>query len=436
MKRKGLILKIGILIFQGIFLLAATVFSIYSQDTRSYISPTPGEFPIVASTVFNNLIGPQKSDLTDIKESGFNLCMHSSTSERFEKLLENMEGTGLKLLPHNSSFLCTENSTEEEWTEKLSAFVNKFKNNPLIAGWEFNDEPQWRELPEMKKRYDLLRALDPNRFILLNLVGELDKKYTGPCKTLSEYLDSVQTYFNLNVWSSDLYPIWIRNNKFEVRYQNFYDDLEIFSKKAKESGIPMWAYCESMEYTAKHHSRPAGTLSYLSFEAFSALAYGAQGIVYWTYWMRPPTAIEHYLSALVDLEGNRTPAWYAAKSVNSQIRALEHVFLGAELIECVHTGNISLKRIIPSLQQFGPIEKLTNEEKGVLVSHLKNGAHNYLMIVNHDVLNKQKIHIVFRKAASVTQLKVSSSGKLTKNNVKSNKNITLLPGGYSIFEWK
>ena len=400
-------------------------------------SPTPGEFPIVASTVCNSVIGPKKSDLEGIKECGFNLCRHSANAQQFEKLLGCMEGTGLKLLMHNSSFEYNGGNGHKinNWEKDIISFVNRFKDNPLVAGWQLKDEPKWNDLLELRKRYTLLKNVDSSHFILINLVGVISKPFTGPCKTLDVYLDSIQSIFDLYVWSSDYYPIMKKNGKLTVNYQDFFNDLEVFSAKSKVTGIPMWSYCESMEYSTEHYSRPAATIPYLSFEIFSALAYGAQGIVYWTYWQRPSTSRETYISALVDLDGNRTKAWYAAKEINFQIKALTPVFLGAEMIECRHTGLIKMKNAMPYIEKFGPIENLTNEEGGVLVSWLKNGEKNYIIIVNHNVENKQNINVKFIPTSRITKLTVSSSGTLKRKKVRRKYSDTLTPGGYIILEW-
>lgn len=425
------------LIVVGLFLsvnVQASDKSVAANSIR-LTSPLPGEFPIVAVTVFNLDRGPQKGDLNGVKDCGFNLCMGSMTNNQIEKLLEYMEGSGLKLMIHSPSFLYNSKDKTEKWKREIPQVVKKFKDNPLVAGWEFKDEPKWDDLPELRKRWELLRKTDPDHFILINLVGELAKDFTGPCKTLTAYLDSIQNVFDMDVWSSDFYPIWIRNGKFSVNYRGFYGDLAAYAAKSKATGIPMWAYCESMEYTSKHHSRPAATVPYLTFEAFSALAYGAQGLVYWTYWQRPSNSVETYKSALVDLDGKKTKAWYAAKSVNQQVKVLSPVFLGAQMIECLHTGVIDMPGTLPYIGRFGPLEELTNDVKGVLVSHLKNGDHNYLLVVNHDVISRQKIKMKFRNDVKVSELKVGSN-KFTKKEVKRNYNTTLSSGGYVIFEWE
>lgn len=416
----------------GFIILVAVTTQILAA--RSITSPTPGEFPIVASTVFSNISGPQIDDVKYIKECGFNVCMHSSTESRFDSLLKFLEGTDLRLMIHNRLFLPYDPITKE-WEEKLQLMVDKYKNNPNFAGWEFSDEPQWKQLEDQSRRYSILKSMDPDNFILINLVGQLQPVFTDKCTSLGAYLDTIQSYFNFDVWSSDFYPIIIRDNKFNVDYLRWYRDLSAFSEKARQTGKPMWSYCESMAYTSSNNSRPAATVPYLSFEAFSALAYGAQGIVYWTYYQRPSTSYETYQSALVNLDGKRTKAWYAAQKVNLQIRALTPVFLGAKMIECRHCGNVDIDGIYKKIGDFGPIQSLQAGDKGVLVSHLKNSGKDYILIVNHDVEQKQKINLLFKEDAKVSSISVSSSYKIKRKALKSNSSFTLIPGGYVLLEW-
>ena len=402
------------------------------RTSQRVLSPTPGEFPIVALSVFNKEKGPQPGDLKGVEECGFNACIEETNLETHEKLLKYMEGTNLKLLAYNYVF--SSDAKGNNWQQNMVNFVNKLKHHPNLGGWDFGDEPKWKDLNALKPRYELLRKTDPTHFISYNLVGQIAKDFTGPCKTLGVYLDSIQKKFEMDSWSSDFYPIRIVRGKLSVNYEQFYQNLEAFSKKSKETGIPMWTFCESLAYVADANTTfPIATLPYLSFEAFSALGYGSQGLAYYTYWQRKGIKVK-MLSALVDMEGKKTKSWYAAQKVNLDIKALTPVLLGGEMIECRHTGKISFKGVKPSLGTFGPIESMTHGEKGVQVSHLRNGSKNYIMLVNHDVENKQKVNLTFKKTANMKQIKVDS-GKLDKKSVKNNCSVTLTPGGYCIFEW-
>lgn len=408
-----------------------------SKETK-ITSPCPGEFPITALVMFNPQTGPRKEDMPGIKECGFNLCMQMANAENTRKVLDYISGTGLKFIPGSLDFVMY-SKPNPNWREQMQSFVDEFKDNPNLAGWILYDEPKWNQLQELKTRYDALLEMDNSHFVSINFVGQLENSHTGPCTTLPAYVDSIQKVYgsSLDVWSSDCYPFWIRNGQFKVRYKEFYEDLGAYSAKANQTGIPMWTYSQSISCKiGDHHTLPVATEPYLSFQAFSGLAYGSQGIVYWTYYMRPSNPSETYISALVDFDGNKTPAWYAAQTVNRQIRALTSVFLGAEMVECLHTGDIQMDGVRPAIENFGPIKRLTNGDKGVLASHLRNGDNHYLMIVNHDVQNRQNVRFVFSNDVSVTELKASSDGSIDRKSVGPRYNVTLAPGGYSLFEWK
>lgn len=400
-------------------------------------TPSPGVFPITALGVFSSHTGPQREYLAGIEECGFNLCMQITNTENTVKMLEYMEGTNLKFIPGDFSFVI-QSKPNHNWKKEMLSFIDRFKDNPNVAGWVYYDEPQWSLLQEVKDRYDVLLSADDKHFVSINFVGELVKSHTGLSASVPAYLDSIQNVFGstLDIWSFDCYPIWIRNGNFLVRYNDFFTALDAYAQKSKQTGVPMWTYCESMAFNAKHHDIPPVTLPQLTFQAFSGLAYGSQGIVYWTYSMRPSNSIETYVSALIDRDGNRTPAWYVAQNVNRQIRALTPVFLGAEMVEVRHTGNIPYNKVRALIEDFGPLRRLTNEEKGVLASHLRNNGKDYLLIVNHDVQNKQKVRLTFKNNIDIMELKPTSSGSVSQKKVKNNYSVTLAPGGYSLFEWE
>lgn len=401
-------------------------------------SPCPGEFPITAVVVFNSQIGPREIYMAGVRDCGFNLCMQITNMAYTDSLLDYITDIeGLKLIAGDFSFVVDATSN---WRTEMKEFVNKYKYNPKLAGWSLYDEPTWINLNQVKERYDSLLKADDSHFVSINFVGEMQKSFTGPCRTLTGYLDSIHQIFgdSLDVWSSDCYPIWIMNGKIIVRYNEFYTNLEAYAQKSRETGIPMWTYCQSMHCDiGGHHVLPEASVPYLSFSAFSALAYGSQGIAYWTYSMKPSSPAETYLSALVDLDGNKTPAWYAAQSVNRQIRALTPVFLGATMEEVRHSGNIPLKDVRPFVSNFGPIDRLTNGDKGVLVSHLSNDGKDYIVIVNHDVQEKQNIRLKFkREFSNITEIRASVSGKMIRETVSGLQKFTLPPGGYIIYQWQ
>lgn len=116
--------------------------------------------------------------------------------------------------------------------------------------------------------------------------------------------------------------------------------------------------------------------------------------------------------------------------LNHQIQALAPVFLGCKVLKVRHTGD----RIPAGTKRLSAgdlprkISRVESNGIGVLVSHLTNHGRNYMLIVNRDFQNKQRINLTM--TADVVRL--NSEGK---RSTKSRTNINLEPGGYALFTW-
>lgn len=79
---------------------------------------------------------------------------------------------------------------------------------------------------------------------------------------------------------------------------------------------------------------PYITEGLLRFQAMTALAYGFQGIVFWTYGLPkgPANYSELYgnLDAPLDAAGKPTKVWYYCQSVNTEIKEFGAYFLGTK----------------------------------------------------------------------------------------------------------
>ena len=193
-----------------------------------------------------------------------------------------------------------------------------------------------------------------------------------------------------------------------------------------------------MAFANSFVEKPAANLAYLSFEAFSALGYGAKGLVYWTYCLRESNDREKYFSALVDLNFNKSVAWYAAQQVNQEIKALTDVFLNTEYEETWHTGQIipsECRRLLPYTEC---IVKLKSGKIGFQISKLVSGDTSYLVIVNKDVENSQKISIAVDKQYEIVNLRPQKSElgyKIGEEKLKNHYSTTLDPGRYLILRY-
>lgn len=402
----------------------------YKSENRPYLSPTPGEIPIMACWLCDYGVVPTSLEVKNFEDCGFNVLIQNSSQKAFDKIFPLLDGSNVKLIMSAEELRDTTNDG------KCVAFMKKYKGQPRLAGWEFRDEPPFSGLPRYSRHFEEMTEADPYHLIHLNLVGEMNPGYVGPhTPTISAYLDTIQRKFAPGVWSYDYYPVMQNvGGPVRVALKEFYTNLESFSAMAKKTGRPFWAYCQSIGFRSGKIIKPTPREEFLRFEAFSALAYGAQGIVYWTYWQRTDPKgmdFEHLLSP-VDRNMKKTYVWNYARNVNVEIKRYGHVFLDSKLIDVGHTGvsNYGTAKIIQG--EFGPLSEVKSGDKGVLVSHLRTGSMDYLVFVNHDVLKKQKVKIRLKNNIELTK---EDSGKRFGLG-GDYKSFTLAPGGYAIFRIK
>lgn len=410
-----------------ILLTLIMTFWMYALPTDSFAKlkrPNGTEITIMAWGPCIDDANPSLKDFESIKECGFNYAFYYGNIKEIDKVCGYAERSYLNLLV-GGSFLNKMNEPSD---------INRLNDMDVIKGWFLVDEPHYDRLQLYKERYDAIKRIAPDKLIYMNLVGGVIPKYTGPCSSMDQYLDTIQDIFSPDLWSYDYYPISVSNKKVSVNYYQFFSDLETFSIQAKKTGKPFWAFCQSMAFRNSSVERPAATEPYLKFEAFSALAYGAQGIVYWRYCQRV-SEDEIFFSALVDLEGNKTPAWYAARQVNEEIKLYNDVFYGSNLLEYQHTGTLLVDKLTSSTKKFPYIQKMESGEYGFLLSHIMTDGKDYVVIVNHDVQTSQEINLTFEDNKHMILL-LPKRGKNGIKEIKLKKyfNTVVEPGGYLILK--
>ena len=414
-------------IFLSIFVIIAGCIANHAQNNTArrvdddlYYSPTPGRITLVAYTPISEGSEPTKAMYNDIVECGFNAVTSVGSYQYFKQQFSLIDDLPLKYIISMRYIL---GDNEEKYVKDLS-------KDRHFGGWLLKDEPTYEFLPELKEQYSRLRKIAGNDLIIINLVGVMEKAFTADFKSFSNYLDYIQSQFRPQLWDYDYYPVIKKNGKLKIMYDEFYTALQNFYTISKKTKRPFWAFCESMEYKTGWYSRPAANEAYLGFEAFSALAYGAQGIQYWTYGMRKTYSTETYLSALVDWKGKKTSAWYAAQKVNKEIIKFNDVFYGCDVSEVKHTGKTHYEGTTQLKGKFGPFESVITEDVGALFSRLSSNGKEYVVIVNHDVNKVQKIKLTLAPNQKVKRLTDNKKATQTGNTLQ----FQLEKGGWAIFE--
>lgn len=328
--------------------------------------------------------------------------------QSMQKALDIAYIAGVKMLVS-----CPELKTNTEVT------VHRFMNHPAVAGYMLTDEPSRTDFPELGDWVKKIRVLDDKHFCYINLFP--NHAYLGRgTKTYEEYVNLFVKEVPVQLLTFDDYPILGDSVRAD-----WYENLETIAKASNDSQRPFWAFALSVA----HGKYPLPIMEHLRLQVFSNLAYGAQGIQYFTYWTPPADTIWHFNNAPISHDGKRTIVYERVRQMNNEIKALSSVFLGAKLVSVVHTGKdipIGTKRLsnLPV-----PIESLKTEGLGAVVSTLKKDGNYYLVVVNRDFKNQMKLSL----KASKKIKQVFKNGK-TKSSISVTINVD--PGDLAIFSWK
>lgn len=307
---------------------------------------------------------------------------------------------------------------------EIAETVNRQKVSPRLAGWFIKDEPHRKDFPFMTWKTNEIRKHDTEHLCYGNLLHTMASMQAIDFNTYDEYVHTYVREVGLGMLSYDYYPVRQVVSTGDVSFRDdFFENLEIVSKLAKYYHTRFWAFAQSCTTNTAVDTEicPPPTEEYMRVELFSALAYGAQGVQYYTY-----THVG-YLGdeSPINKAGEKTEIWYMVQRINRDIHALTPVFLGADCLGVWFTNPVTPRGCVRLTDDALPagIAKVTSDGPGVLVSQLQNAEKLYMMVVNSDIFATQKVTVNVTSAMK----RVLMNGT-TEDVTPGVKEFTLAPG--------
>ncbi|MCE1197548.1 MAG: hypothetical protein LWW85_01145 [Marinilabiliales bacterium] len=296
--------------------------------------------------------------------------------------------------------------------------AERFRNHPALEGYFLGDEPSQSTFRTLADWAKALKAKDNKHYAFVNLYPDINSnKSKFGTASYREYVEAFDQIFPAPYLSFDFYPV-----VDGALHPRWFENLAFYADKYKSAGRPFWAFALTTSYLAYSEDTPQPTLddfyqlykSYrpektfvhgiptlgeLRLQVYANLAYGAQGIEYWSF--------RGYGSPL-DAEGRRTIVFDRVQKVSREIQSLAGIFLGATVHSVAHTGTEipnGTKRLTHLPE---PIRLLETGGRGAIVSQLEHGDNRYLVVVNRDFANPMKLII----KTDATVKKVLKDGSL------------------------
>lgn len=351
-----------------------------------YRNPAGNEFPIVGwYSIPDSASTPER--YAEMRQAGFNISFpHLADNDQVERAVEASRGSGVRLIVMSGDV-----------AEDPEGTARRFRGEPQIAAWYICDEPVASQFADLAALRDRLYAADSSRMVYVNLFPNILPASTLGTKDYDDYMRKYIHTVRPEMLSYDHYPVIADDSIHIVVRPEFFGNLESARRISEEEGLPFWGFCLS----TPHAHYPVPRFSHMYLEAFSALAYGAQGIQHFTYW-EPLTEPGLFYHGPIDATGQRTDTYYMLRHLNKEIQNLAPVFLGSRVHGVWHTGDSIPEGTQRLIDLPSGVKSVNADGCGVGVSRLTGGdGMEYLMLINRDIDHAQKVCMEFDMPVSV-----------------------------------
>lgn len=406
-----------------------------------YYHPTGKYFPIYAwgSVDFEGGKGDQapaflQKQYQELWECGFTATQGTAwpgVDKAF--LFDGQEVNGVKINLREGTELMMLVKAGLNSYDEIKSVVPSIKNSDRLAGYFIMDEPHRHQFPEMTTKVSRIREFDTDHLLYGNLLNISTSMPAIGFTSYDEYVHTFMREVGTGFISYDYYPVRQYDNTKEIYIEpDFFQNLEIVSKLTKYYHTKFWAFAHSVASNCGKEgvSYPTPEEDHMRVQIFGNLAYGAQGVQYFTYKCPNPYGGYTYYDAPIDQNNERTPVWYMVQRINKDIHALTWVFLGAEFLRAGHTNAVTpvgCARLTKEMLPEG-INSVTSDGQGVCVSMLKNGKNLFMMVLNGDIHNTQNVTI----AKDINVKRVLMDGT-TEADAAGSKTYELTPGHFVLY---
>jgi hypothetical protein len=334
----------------------------------------------------------------EIKEANFTLafpaCIGGTTVEQNRKILDLCKQVGLKAMIMDGRMVHSIEGSEDR-RRALDAMMKDYKDHPALFGYHIVDEPgaaAFAGLGEVMAYLKEKDAAHPGYINLMPTYGR-DHGVLGTA-TYEEYVRKYAEIVKPSLISYDHYHFTDQGDR-----PDFFENLQTVRQVARDHKLPFW----NIVLCTQHGWYRNLTEPELRFEAMQTLAFGAHGLLWFTYWL--PAGMpesEKWGHSMILSDGSRGPHYEMIKNINADAKGIGDVLVKCESISVFHSGKGATIKITES--------PIAVSDADVTVGVFRDGDKRHLALVtNRDYKKPAKPQVVVaNKFAKVVRFDVAS----------------------------
>ncbi|WP_219973470.1 hypothetical protein [Rubrobacter xylanophilus] len=278
---------------------------------------------------------------------------------------------------------------------RLLALLKRYGSHPALAGINLFDEPHRQLFGLLSGARGILQEAGAGLLPYINVWPSYASLHALGTGSYERYLELYLSVVRPPVLSFDHYPLLSGGG---ITGDYFYN-WAVIRRFSLRAGIPTWVFIQSVGFEGRAvglapRRTPDGPE--LLWQVNVALAYGAKGIQYFTYWTpeNTPTSPVRFGSALVSRDGRRTPLYGHARDVNSYLKSVGRVLLPLVSESVVHAGERRLPRGASGFRRDGWLHSVAGSP--VILGRFRRPGHRnvrYLLVVNRSSSRAAKVSL-------------------------------------------
>ncbi len=353
-----------------------------------------------------------------IRQANFNLVLPSYRydDEQQLQMLDHCRSAGLRGVVNVKRLAppLAKGPPPSNWKELAKSAVERFAQHAALYGYMVRDEPNARLFPQLGRVADEFRRVDPDHDICINLFPIYASSEQLGVASYETYLDEFLSTVKPPALCYDHYPFMRHGDD----RRDYFENLEVARRVCLKHETPLWIVVLSSWW--QHFRTP--TDAELRWQAYGALAYGIQGISYFTYW----PAKEGY-PAVVDYVGEPQPLYESIRRLNGELAVLGPRLAALRSVAVYHTG----PEIPEGCRRLPDDSWLSVAGNPPLAIGLfeSEDADRHVLLMNRDCEQAETVTLKFPPSVSAVVLTESTSGGSRQLSFPANEcQVTLPPG--------
>jgi len=266
------------------------------------------------------------------KEAGLNMVygLYEKVEMHPEEVLQALnaaQANGLKYMVIDAAI-----QAGAEDPDIMKESMQQYMKHPAYIGNLAIDEPAAAYFDDLGASARNFKKFAPNRYFYVNLLPNyatknqlfIDKSdETGGQPSAADYqkyLDQFVAKVKPDFLSYDNYPL---EGEFPSLRDEYFENMSAVRKTAAKNHIPYWVFIQASSWS-KYARLPKDSETF--WQVNTALAYGAKGIQYFTFWCPLEPGFK---GGMVSRTGEKTEIYGAVQKINKQIAAIDHILMNS-----------------------------------------------------------------------------------------------------------